>query len=460
MIGVVTAENDHIIQLTSIYIMRSFMLAPLFLLSEATAYTAPRLPHTVRNEAGRILQHSRELHQRALSPLPHRATRADVIVEIDAEVVNLPGKAVTPVLVAQTNDDVDNGGDFDPSGLLWRASIFALCALWASNFAAVKLVTAEPGVDSALYAVSRFGLAALVLLPGSISAARKGVIDFETAKGAAVCGGWVALGYLGQTLGLLTTTASRSCVICSLHCVFVAALAEYTRVSGIWKKGNDDASFDIVRLLPAFVAVAGVAIIELWGAGGDPTIGDLFSFAQPIGFGLGYVQLEELMRKKPEAALPVSAIKLTVVTLASLIFFEVSPLILSSGGTLSNLSLRVPNLMPIVSSPTALGGILYTGIVTTALALWFESIAFKRVPAKDASIILSTEPLFAAAAGATFLGETFGMTDYIGAGLIVGACVLSILHEDEAADENCDPYVDEGCAPPRTWPFMETIFST
>lgn len=335
--------------------------------------------------------------------------------------------------VIENADGIVVGGEEDETwlnGALWRGSIVILCALWASNFPAAKMIMAEPGVDSGMYAVARFSAAALALMPGAIVSVRKGNIDWETAKGAAICGSWVAFGYLGQTLGLLMTTASKSCVICSMHCVFVAGLAEYSRAVS-----TDGSKFNISKLLPAMVAVIGVAIIELKGAGGAPNAGDLLSFAQPIGFGLGYLQLEQLMKKKPEAALPVSAIKLTVVALASLGMYELLPL---ASSTASEFSLRLPDFQPILASKTATAGILYTGLVTTALALWFESIAFKRVPATDASIILATEPIFAAATAASFLGETFGSSDYIGASIIVGACILSILQDDKPSEDVYD----------------------
>lgn len=255
-------------------------------------------------------------------------------------------------------------------------------------------------------------------------------------------------GYLGQTLGLLTTTASRSCVICSIHCVFVAIVAELMRVS----RAGLNATFDTRRLAPAALAVLGVAIVELQGAAGAPTIGDALSFAQPIGFGMGYLQLEELMRRRPETALPVSAIKLVVVALASLCMFEVTPLAAGAMDNGASLVPSIPDFTAILSSPVALGGILYTGIVTTALALWVESIAFARVPATDASIILTTEPLFAALFGAISLGETFGTSDYVGASLIVGACVLAALL-DNPGDEECIVEEDPSCEPPRKWPF-------
>eukprot|EP00957_Ditylum_brightwellii_P144943 11039953-Ditylum_brightwellii.AAC.1 len=57
---------------------------------------------------------------------------------------------------------------------------------------------------------------------------------------------------------------------------------EKTTTNIIFAEEEDDAKFDMMKLLPAAVAVAGVAIIELQGAAGDPTIGDLLSFAQPI----------------------------------------------------------------------------------------------------------------------------------------------------------------------------------
>jgi drug/metabolite transporter (DMT)-like permease len=341
-------------------------------------------------------------------------------------------------------------------GLLWKGSVVVLCALWASNFPVAKLIMAEPGVDSSLYAVTRFSVAALALAPGAIASTRRTGMDWDTIKGAVICGSWVAFGYLGQTLGLLTTTASKSCVICSLHCVFVAAIAEWLRV----QKANENntaiapnsstTQYDFKRLIPAAIAVAGVAIVELKGGAGGANIGDALSFAQPIGFGLGYLILEDLMSKRPDTALAVSAIKLSVVALASLVMYEVTPLVKEG---VDNWSFSLPDFSAVLASPVAMRGVLYTGLVTTALALWVESIAFARVSAKDASLILTTEPLFAAGLGAVALGETFGLSDYAGASLIIGACVLATLMDDENRDENCDPTDDDECEVPRQVPF-------
>ena len=111
--------------------------------------------------------------------------------------------------------------------------------------------------------------------------------------------------------------------------------------------------------------------------------------------------------------------------------FEASPLL--NGGTLDDVVFQLPDFSPILESSVATAGILYTGLITTALALWVESMAFAKVPATDASLILTTEPLFAAGCGAVALGETFGTSDYIGASLIVGACALSIFIDNPEA---------------------------
>ena len=109
-------------------------------------------------------------------------------------------RKTTELIVLASNVMEEPVASFDLSqngwvgGVVWRGVVAVLCALWASNFAAAKLIMDEPGVDSSLYAVTRFSVAALSLAPFAVSAIRRTGIDAETAKGAAVCGSWVAFG--------------------------------------------------------------------------------------------------------------------------------------------------------------------------------------------------------------------------------------------------------------------------
>ena len=73
-----------------------------------------------------------------------------------------------------------------------------------------------------------------------------------------------------------------------------------------------------------------------------------------------------------------------------------------------------------------MGAILYTGLTTTIPVLYAESASFQRVPATDASSILTTEGLFAAALSAVLVGETLGTPDAVGAFFIVWPCIYAI----------------------------------
>jgi hypothetical protein len=95
-----------------------------------------------------------------------------------------------------------------------------------------------------------------------------------------------------------------------------------------------------------------------------------------------------------------------------------------------------PDLNAIFASEPVRMEVEYTGLVTTALALWVESIAFAKVPATDASINLTMETLIAAGFGAmASRGDTFGMSNYVGASMIVGACVAATVLDAPGSEE-------------------------
>lgn len=149
--------------------------------------------------------------------------------------------------------------------------------------------------------------------------------------------------------------------------------------------------------------------MELQGSS-PPVIGDLWLILQPIGFGTGYILLESLMKQYPEAAGAVSGFKLIAVALACVIWA------IATGH-------NIDNLTAILSSPVAIVGLLYTGIITSACGVWIQAIAFKRVHATDASIILSSEPLWAAVVASILLGEHLSQADIIGGSFILMATI-------------------------------------
>ncbi|MDP2698253.1 DMT family transporter [Thalassospira sp.] len=67
--------------------------------------------------------------------------------------------------------------------------------------------------------------------------------------------------------------------------------------------------------------------------------------------------------------------------------------------------------------------ILYAGIMSAGLAFTLQCVAQNHTEAADAAIIMSAEAVFAAMAGALFLGERLALIEYAGCGLILLAIV-------------------------------------
>ena len=72
-------------------------------------------------------------------------------------------------------------------------------------------------------------------------------------------------------------------------------------------------------------------------------------------------------------------------------------------------------------------GLLYTGIVSTALASALQGIGQKYAHPTTASILLSTESLFATICGFIFLNEVMNGRELIGCILMLLAVILSQL---------------------------------
>jgi drug/metabolite transporter (DMT)-like permease len=86
--------------------------------------------------------------------------------------------------------------------------------------------------------------------------------------------------------------------------------------------------------------------------------------------------------------------------------------------------------VPIFEQPTWEGissgwvEILYTGVMSTAVAFTLQAIGQQYVPSANAAIILSSESLFAALGGAVVLGERLPLSGYAGAAIIFVAILL------------------------------------
>jgi drug/metabolite transporter (DMT)-like permease len=71
--------------------------------------------------------------------------------------------------------------------------------------------------------------------------------------------------------------------------------------------------------------------------------------------------------------------------------------------------------------------ILWTGIMTTVVAIYFEGLALQVASASEAALTFASEPVWASLFGAWLLHEQLGPTSYIGGSIILAACILGAL---------------------------------
>ena len=139
----------------------------------------------------------------------------------------------------------------------------------------------------------------------------------------------------------------------------------------------------------------------------------------PDSFGLGFWLTERCSRKYPDEIFGlVAAQLLTVAVLAVAWCVQAGDLPLS----LTSLKETVLPSSGNLAVPISL---MWTGLVTTSLTVFGETLAMKKVSAAESTIILSTEPIWGTAFAACLLGERIGWNTGLGALLIVSACTWS-----------------------------------
>jgi drug/metabolite transporter (DMT)-like permease len=293
-----------------------------------------------------------------------------------------------------------------------RGWMVAITMVWGINFPVMKLaMDSLDGADATLFTAARFGLAAGTLLPFLGGASR------PVMMAGAQVGALIAAGYGCQAAALaMGTEASKASFICSLN-VLVVAVGSAVQAGSISRK----------TLLACALAIAGVGCLELPGLENGFGFNDLLAFGQPIGFGLSYLRIERVMKDHPNDSLALSAMQVLLVFLAS-----GSAAMVGSDGWIAPWDLPWGHLQ----SPEVVAAIAFSGIIASSLTIWLQSIVFSRLPAMEASIILTSEPLWATMFAVLLVGEHVGLLEGVGGALIIAACVVNVLPGSANPTEN------------------------
>lgn len=284
-----------------------------------------------------------------------------------------------------------------------RRADLALAAntlIWAFSFVAVKqaLTHASP----LLFLVLRFGAAALALgliFRGRIHFSKV----FSSGRGALVAGVCLFAGYVLQTRGLQTTSASKSAFLTGLSVPLVPLLA-----CAVYRKRPR-----LLELGGALSAAAGMGLMSLEGLVLRFSRGDLLTLAGAVAFAAHIVAVGHYSTHMNLETLSFVQIG-AVATLAASTFWWAEP----------------PVLHPTAWLWIA---VLFTGLVATALTFTVQVWAQRYTTAARTALLYSLEPVAAALASYMLLGERLSLRAWMGAALIFSGILVVELKRVKSA---------------------------
>ncbi|MFL6416563.1 MAG: DMT family transporter [Bryobacteraceae bacterium] len=277
----------------------------------------------------------------------------------------------------------------------WQADLtLAFAAFtWGTTFVVIKNALAD--VSPICFLALRFGLAATCILPLLFRGVRStDKSPWRGLIGGAVPGFFLWLGYLLQTFGLRTTSASHSGFLTSLYIVGVPLVGAL-----LYRKWPR-------RLELAGVALAGAGIIWLTKPPGSEPFrlngGDVLTIGCAVAFAFHIVVLGHVVQRERVEPVAVGQI--------------------ASAAVLSSLSL--PFETPHIRwTGQVIWGVLITGIFATALAFALQAWMQRYTSATRAALIFSLEPVFAVLTAASFGGEPLSLGTLGGGALILAGII-------------------------------------
>ncbi|MCA1840949.1 MAG: DMT family transporter [Actinomycetota bacterium] len=282
--------------------------------------------------------------------------------------------------------------------LLAAASLVGVTAIWGSTFMIVKKAIGQmPPFE---FLTIRFALATAVIAPFAAKKMRS-VKLANGLRGGMYAGGFLAIGYATQTIGLRYTTATRSAFITGLTVIFAPIMATV-----------------FAKKPPSRVAAAGVVIATVGLAllTGGPTgrfgLGEMLTVATSLAFGAHVVALSRFSPKSDP----------WVLTLVQVLFCALA---------FSPVALLTEDLVR-PSSAFMVEALALTGIGATAIGFFVMVWAQKRLSPTATAVTLTMEPVFAGLTSYLVTGETLSGFEQIGAVLIIAAMLLADLRGDHS----------------------------
>ncbi|WP_405964098.1 DMT family transporter [Streptomyces sp. NBC_00723] len=278
-------------------------------------------------------------------------------------------------------------------GRLADLPVLLVAVVWGSSYLAAKGVTTADTVPAVL--VLRFAVVLPVLV--IVGWRRLRALSGPQWRGAGVLGLILAGIFLLETYGVVHTSATNAGLIISLTMVFTP-LAE-SRVRG-------------VRLPGAFMAAAGLSVLGValltQGSGFTaPSGGDLLMLGAAVAR-----TVHVLAMARMDSVRGADALSLTTVQLGSAVAVFAVLVALPGAGA-----------PPWAAAADFDGGdwlgLVYLSVFCTLFAFFVQMWAVRRTSPSRVSLLLGTEPVWAAAVGIALAGDRPGWLGFVGAVLVL-----------------------------------------
>lgn len=277
------------------------------------------------------------------------------------------------------------------NGLLLLVAI-----IWGTAFVAQKDSFAHVGAYT--FVTYRFLLSFLLVLPLAVREYQKGIAQ-ELARGSNLkdmiwlCPAFAA-GVLLQQIGIGATTVTNAGFLTGLYVLFVPliCLLFYRQKMSPW-------------VFPAAFSSLGGLYLLVGGHLDGFSNGDLLVIGAAMGFAIQVVLVGRIMARSA-AIFTLCAVQYAVIAAISFV---------------GMMCFETPTLEGLSG---AFWQIVYAGAISGGIAYTLQVVAQKFTPAPDSAIILSGEALFAAIAGALWMGDRLSLMQYAGCALIAAAILL------------------------------------
>ncbi|MFD9353540.1 DMT family transporter [Streptomyces sp. NPDC060031] len=278
-------------------------------------------------------------------------------------------------------------------GLFADLPVLAVAVVWGGSYLAAKGITTAHTVVAVL--VLRFAL----VLPVLVVAGRRRLRALAPAqlRGAGVLG--LVLGgiFLLETYGVVHTSATNAGLIISLTMIFTP-LAE-----AAVRRTAPSSAF----LGAAAVSVAGVVLLTQGAGFTAPGLGDLLI----LGAALART-LHVLLMARIKAVQDADSLSLTTVQLgAAVLVFAVLATLPGTGAA--------PWEAAADFGGAEWAGLAFLSVFCTLFAFFVQMWAVRATSPSRVSLLLGTEPLWAAAAGIAIGGEHLGQAGLAGVALVL-----------------------------------------